>query len=46
MTLAVDQLAGLLLLAVGLTLVWSAWALVICGAFALVVPEIAAWRKP
>ena len=45
------QLAGLVLLAVGVALLWSAWAFVIAGGLLIMVPElvaagrqIGAWR--
>ncbi len=39
------QTAGLSLVAVGATLLWSAWALVIAGLLLLVVPEFAALAR-
>lgn len=36
------QDAGLLAVAVGMTLLWSEWALVIAGLLMLLIPEIAA----
>jgi hypothetical protein len=41
------QTVGLALAAVGATLLWSAWALVIAGLLLLVVPELASLaRRP
>jgi hypothetical protein len=38
------QVVGIVLAAVGATLLWSAWALVVAGVLLLVVPELAALR--
>lgn len=36
------QTTGLVLLAVGATLLWSAWALVLAGVLLVVVPDVVA----
>lgn len=39
------QTVGLILAAIGGTLLWSAWALIIAGALLVVVPEVVALRR-
>lgn len=39
------QILGVFLVAVGVFLLWSPWALVIAGAVLLVAPELAALRR-
>lgn len=45
MTTSFEQIVGLVLLAFGGWLLWSAWAFVIAGLLALVVPELVVGRR-
>lgn len=45
MVSTVAQIIGIVLLAFGVWLLWSPWALVAAGGVLLVVPEIAAQRR-
>lgn len=42
---SVEQLVGLVLVAVGGWLLWSPWALVIGGVVALLLPEVIAVKR-
>lgn len=45
MVSALAQIIGLVLLAVGGWMLWSAWSFVICGGLLLIGPEMAQFRR-